>query len=226
MPYCGEATLLSTGTCLKCAATLLCRAWTCPECGERRRTQLFQELKGGEGRIFITLTHKRRPGEYPAEAAEELAHAWRRFRRAEIKRRGWKDLPFMAVFEATQTGWPHLHILARCGFIDQKRLSDFMREACGSPIVFIRKVESAARGAAYLAAYIKKAPAKFGKFKRYWRSKAWDLRTKFKPKIQLEPGAVWAVSKSCIITIAENLYMQGWAIAWDGNRRIRAERPP
>lgn len=140
---------------------------------------LQKDAANGEPNRFITLTSKYRPDEMtPDEAAQQLVHAWRMvIQRA--KRNGLiKECQYIAVFELTKKGWPHLHILARCGWLQQAWLSHRLREYAESPRVDIRKIKSKARAAWYVAKYTSKAPEKFQGCKRYWRTLGYDLSPK------------------------------------------------
>ncbi len=97
--------------------------------------------------------------------------AWRRCVKAAKTRYGYPSIPYFAVFEATQLGQPHLHVLCRLKWIDQRWLSDFMRAAIDAPIVDIRRCTSGRAAARYVSKYLGKAPNKFGTSKRYWCTK-------------------------------------------------------
>jgi hypothetical protein len=88
-------------------------------------------------------------------------------------------LPFLAVFEQTKLGWPHLHIVCRVPWIDQRWLSAQMDKAIGAPIVDIRRIANLQELAGYVAKYIGKDPHHFEGTKRYWKSKDYDLRSPF-----------------------------------------------
>lgn len=125
----------------------------------------------GAPNTFITLTTSTKTGPTPAARAAALVKAWRQFVRKARKHYGYATIPYFAVFEATKLGQPHLHILCRVRWIDQRFISAFMRDEIGAPIVDIRRCTSASAGARYIAKYIGKAPGKFGTCKRYWQTK-------------------------------------------------------
>lgn len=81
-----------------------------------------------------------------------------------------EKIPFVAVFEETKAGWPHLHILCRAPYIPQNYLSGLAAKYLRSPVVDIRKVYNRRHASRYVAKYIAKGPAKFNACKRYWRS--------------------------------------------------------
>jgi len=101
-----------------------------------------------------------------------------------MRRYKLKAFDFMAVFEATQAGTPHLHILARVRWIDQKWLSDTMNDLIQSPIVDIRRIDNRGRAVAYVTKYVGKCPTQFGHSKRYWKSKCYEQRPDRKCKKQ------------------------------------------
>lgn len=99
-----------------------------------------------------------------------MVRAWRTVRREYLAAHGKGSLDFIAVFEATKRGWPHLHIVARAGWIDQRWLSKRMAALIGSPIVDVRRVDGVGKVAHYVAKYLGKNPHRFEGVKRYWRS--------------------------------------------------------
>jgi hypothetical protein len=108
-------------------------------------------------------------------AARDLKEAWRNMRRAMERSFGIKRPPFIAVFEATKEGWPHLHILMRCRFISQRWYSDTMERLIGAPIVHVRFIQDVGRVGAYVAKYVSKAPEGFAHCKRWWRSSDYSI---------------------------------------------------
>lgn len=167
-----------------------CKCWHCATCARRLRGKLIGFAKKGRANRFITLTVRPSAFETPEEAAHALVSAWRRAREMLKRYHGHKAIEFLAVFEEHKSGWPHLHILCRSGFIAQKWLSKYMGERIDSPVVDIRKVRRAADAAAYVAKYIAKAPARISGTKRWWSSAHWAERP---PKPARDPGARWLI---------------------------------
>lgn len=179
--YCGEGTLVKYGGPEARAVTLFCRSWGCDTCNPRRRAQLKALAMAGAPRRFVTLTMRQGQHETPDAQALALTRCWRlivkRWRRAN---KG--ELEYLAVFEAhPASGWPHLHVLVRGGWISQKWLSDAMKELEDSPVQDVRAVKGRRGAAAYISKYIGKAPGKFGHAKRYWHSKRWELVKRERP---------------------------------------------
>lgn len=149
---------------------LKCRRWTCETCHPARCARLRSEAYRGLPNTFITLTVN--PGNYKDhhERARRLKLAWTRVRRKAVKYWDNKKIPFLAVFEETETGEPHLHILARSKWIPQEWLSSEMQAEIGAPVVDIRRIHSRKKAARYVSKYVGKSPEKFHGTKRYWRS--------------------------------------------------------
>ena len=149
---------------------LRCKCWHCSECRPLRTWQLLQEAKQGRPDLFITLTWRTRADVSPGQAAVLLAHAWRSVRAKYLRAHGPKSLPFLAVFEKTKKGQPHIHIVARCKWLDQAWLLKQLDEQIQSPNVWIERVHGKSKVAAYVTKYISKNPERFEGVKRYWRS--------------------------------------------------------
>lgn len=157
---------------------LPCKRWSCPDCCEKRKSRLKSEAFRGSPNTFITLTVNPAVGLDRNDRARRLAIAWRKIRRRAVKGWGNEKIPFIAVFEATEEGEPHLHILARSKWIDQKWLSAELEEHIGAPIVDIRRIKSKRQAANYVAKYIGKDPESFEGCKRYWRSLDYFVTTR------------------------------------------------
>lgn len=93
-----------------------------------------------------------------------------------------KKLHYMAFAEETENGEPHLHILLRTVFIPQAWISQQMREIIASPITWIEKIKGARSAIAYVTKYVTKAPAQFGKSRRYWISRWFQLKKRERTK--------------------------------------------
>ena len=90
-----------------------------------------------------------------------------------------KRLHYMAFAEETEAKEPHLHILLRTQYIPQRWISQQMQEMQNSPIVWIEKIKGARQAIAYVTKYVTKAPAQFGKCKRYWVSRLYRIKDNY-----------------------------------------------
>lgn len=202
------------------AKCLKCRSWGCEHCQPARRRQLMAQAASGAPERFITLTID--PSAAPdAEARLRLlSHAWKVIIKRLRREHPTADIEYMAVVEETQAGEPHLHILARCPYIPQRVLSNWMRELAQSPIVDIRRVKGVKQAVQYVAKYIAKAPAQFGHAKRYWQSR------KYQPASDLNEGEEqpikepWTIIPYSLNTIARWLTLAGFALRADGDDKL------
>lgn len=221
---CSESIVVNSGEGEKRAITLFCRSWKCEICQPKRKAALIALAQGGKPTTFITLTTNPAIGASPIARARALADAWRLIVKRAKKRYGLKKLPYMCVFEATKRGEPHLHILARVKWLDQKWLSQQMASINGAPVVDIRRVKSAAQIGAYVAKYVGKAPHQFGTSKRYWCTRDYDLSTWERDE---EPGRWrdrWSVEG---ITLATQnwLWRQRRWVVWEEDGMLYASDP-
>lgn len=186
---CGRTGLVKSVGAVHQVFKFRCNLWACSNCQKGLRRRLIARAKKGDPNRLITLTVNPAMFEDENSAARALSLAWRRARQQLKRHHGLGDIEFLAVFEEHKSGWPHLHILARCGFIRQKWLSKYMRERINSPIVDVRRIRCAKHAAIYVAKYIAKAPKRFEGCKRFWTSRNYHERP---PKPPKEPGAVWS----------------------------------
>lgn len=168
---CGEASLVNHHAEGGVAISMRCRAWTCEHCAPRRRAELIRLACTGNPTRLITLTVSPGVGTSPAHRASLLARAWRIVVARAKRQLKLKSLEYLAVFEATKRGEPHLHILVRSGYIPQAWLSQQMQDVLGSRIVDIRRINNGTHAARYVAKYIGKSPHRFATCKRYWQTR-------------------------------------------------------
>lgn len=210
--------------------TLFCRSWQCADCAPVRLWQLKKLAMAGNPSTFITLTVNPAHGQSAAERAAELSDAWRKVAKR-IRRKFTKEkLEYLAVFEETTQGEPHLHILARAPYVPQKWLSETMAELIEAPIVDIRKVGSKAGVARYVAKYIAKGPRAFDKLKRYWTTPNFDAERSREPRMRDEWGSGWRVWQQSLFTLAEEFRRYGIVAHWiDENHAMffaQSQSPP
>ena len=58
-----------------------------------------------------------------------------------------------------------------------------MQELQNSPIVWIEKIKGPRAAIAYVTKYVTKAPAQFGRSKRYWMSRNYQLTKQSKDEV-------------------------------------------
>lgn len=172
--YCGEHTIVNEHCDDWVAVSMRCKSWKCELCHPDRRKRLIAEAFAGKANRFITLTVSPGWGEGPVHRAEQLSRAWRNIVKCLKRRYPNTPIEYLCVFEAQESGEPHLHILYRGPWVDQRWLSAQMKARMDAPIVWVAKVRNRGAINAYVAKYIGKASEKFGTLKRYWSSKRWD----------------------------------------------------
>ena len=189
---------------------LKCRCWSCDLCQPMRKAQLVAQALNGQPNTFITLTSNPRVGKSPEFRARLLVKAWRKIRRAARKKYGYKSLPFMAVFEATKTGEPHLHILAYVKWIDQSWLSSQMKQHTNAPIVDIRRIQDQGRAAHYVTKYIGKEPHHFKGTKRYWTSLDWQV-PELERDLDQPRYSLWHIYHQSVSKVVQRCRAAGWS---------------
>jgi len=204
------------------AGSIWCKSWTCEHCAPIRQRQLMAQAANGHPTKFITLTSRYRPDEMsPDQAAHQLVHAWRMAVQRGKRDHIFTECHYIAVFELTKRGWPHLHILARCTFIAQEWLSQRLRQYADSPVVHIRSVKNASRAAWYVAKYTAKAPNKFQGCKRYWRTLGYDLSPGKRDK-PIHDHFIGYLDQRHVLDIAAMYTMHGYNLDWDSDHSFTA----
>lgn len=227
--FCREASLVKYSHNVTVATPLYCRSWGCPECQPGRKRQLVALAASGHPTSFITLTVNPASSSSPRARARALVDAWRTVVRAAKRKYSYRSIPYLAVFEATKAGEPHLHILARVRWIDQRWLSAQMRALINAPIVDIRRVKGKRMVSIYVAKYVGKEPGKFGTCKRYWRTRDYQIEVKRKNEDWPFPGVPWTVVEFSIDELKRNARRHKEPWKWDGELlwiTLRGPPPP
>lgn len=206
---CGFGTLFhdsSDGVDLKEAG---CRSHSCDLCGPKRRAR--QEIVARRGRPvrFLTLTCKPSVGMSPLHRRQMMGKAFPILIKRMQRELGHKVEYYLAV-EETKRGEPHFHVLLRCGFIDQKLLSQWWEELTGAFKVDIRRVWSKSYLKSYIHKYVGKALHQFGKHKRYWMSRGWVLPPGDDEKVKVYIPRKCGWSLDSIDEMERTYAQQGW----------------
>lgn len=225
--FCQEWSLVKRETNHVTVVPLRCHCWTCDECRPIRTAALIADAKAGRPNIFITLSSRVGRGLTPGQAAVQLAAAWRVIRAEFLREHGPHSLPFLCVFEKTEESWPHLHIIGRCKWIEQRWLSKRMDALTDSPVVDVRRARGADKVAYYITKYVSKDPHRFPGTKRYWRSQDYLLPD---PAEDTEPRvrrAVWEIERLDWRVLARAMALGALWVRWgDQEARIILWRPP
>jgi len=152
-----------------------CGGWPCQWCNKRKRWLLILDIVRGRPNKLLTLTTRFVEGGDPvAEAARQAAAFKLLVKRIRYRWPGRLE-GFFAVREATERGWPHLHVALRSRFLEWAWLTTQWQELTGSGGVDIREIHGVEGSAKYIAKYLGKEPQKFGSLKRYWQSPAYAI---------------------------------------------------
>jgi hypothetical protein len=223
---CTEYTVVNIDADTIVAQPLYCKCWHCDTCAPRRKSQLTAQAHAGKPDTFITLTVNPYMYHSPDERAKNLAHAWQKAVKRIKRKYRLKSLPFIAVFEKTKRGEPHLHILCRSKWIDQKWLSDTMREFINAPVVDIRRVKDRSTAAKYITKYLAKDPEKFKGTKRYWQTRDYQIVDDPEAKEDPVPGGRWEIREMVFEQYCEVLELNGYDVDVTARRAVaRLKRP-
>jgi len=181
-----------------------------------RRKQVAAQAQAGRATKFITLTVNPLEGEDADDRAVKLARAWRLLVKRIKRYYGYKTFEYFCVFEATKKGEPHLHILARVGWISQKWLSKQLKDITNAPVVDIRKVQDGRHVAHYLAKYVGKEPGKFGTCKRYWATHNWTTKPKPQEVAHEDRYYKWKIEELTLHVVLAICTANNWIVERKG----------
>jgi hypothetical protein len=226
MTVCGGWSLVKHSSTGVHGITMWCRAWSCGDCLPRRLAQLKRTAQQGRPSTFLTLTVNPAHGQSPEGRARELVDAMRTMLKRARRRFKGNEIAYLAVFEETKKGEPHLHMLMRAPFIPQRWISDQMSELIEAPIVDIRRVTNPRLAAQYVAKYVAKGPKAFGSLKRYWKTKNYVTRSKDEQERQNEKGSGWRPVNEPLFIVAEGWRTLRRVVAWITDHEIFSGHGP
>jgi hypothetical protein len=233
MSLCTDRTVVNEGYAEGTISTLKCKRWSCDQCQPMLRREVIDHGRNGLPNKMLTLTWNAARTETPEEAARVLKNAWVNLRRRMERELSITKVPFLAVFERTKRGYPHLHILLRCDYVDQAWISEQMKDMIDAPIVDIRSIENKKHYFFYATKYIGKELTAFQGCKRWWRSHNYEIEKEerapmllFGDRLVVEPVDFYT-AKSRILKGAYNVLNErrGWLhYERAGQRRYVPER--
>lgn len=203
------------------AVPIRCRTWKCPRCKKKLLKRLRKIAISGRPSTFITLTVNPNAFDSPADAAQALVETWWAFAREIRRRHPNEEFEYLAVFERTKKGWPHLHILARMPFVPQKYISEFFAERMNSPVVWIAYIRNQAEVVKYVSKYIAKEPHRFPGRLRHWRSRGYAIG--WQPH---KLKGTWKLIRGTLPEIAEVLEYWGYLVVLSEELLVAMARPP
>lgn len=227
--FCRSMTLTQRDTSSITARPLLCKCWKCETCRDMLKAKVVAKACRGHPTTFLTLTSNPRQYPNPDDAANALKHAFTTLIRKLRRDHPHTDIQYLAVFEQTKQGMPHLHVLLRAPYVRQKTISNYMRDHIAAPIVDIRKVGSPNQVARYIGKYLSKDPHRFDGCQRYWHTRAWVIPDPDRdpPPSNDNPWHLWRWS---LETCSVYLHRLGYEIEWHADNPDRpsfiAHEPP
>lgn len=223
MSLCAGWSLVSHRHGYTTAITLFCRAWSCVDCQPYRMAALKRMARNGNPTTFMTLTVNPARGQDMVARARELADALKVLIKRARRKFTKGPIEYLAVFEETKKGAPHLHLLMRAPYIPQPWLSATMNELIQAPIVDIRRVSDAKHASFYIAKYVGKGPKSFGSLKRYWSTPNYEIGRAPLPDKDDLWGSGWYVERVPLFMLAEVWLSKGFLIEWmNPNRWVHA----
>ena len=226
MSVCGHSILATNGSESKRACRRCCGSWWHDPCHNVRKRKVIRQVLSGNPTKFLTLTTRNPGNGNPVAEAERMSGALTIFAKRIARKLKIKKIEYAAFFEAHESGWPHLHIVGRWGFIKQKDLLKAWRQIVGSGGVNIIKPKTAGGVANYVSAYVGKGAHRFGTLKRYRFTRGYKLPKKHNWKPVLDRDEVWQLSAQRLADWCDALENRGWRFAIRNPHFAFARAPP
>jgi len=208
------------------AVPLRCRSWSCPTCAPMLKRRLLRRLRYARPNRFATLTTSRHTAPTPEEAflvanaaVAALIKRWRRRFPDEL-------VDYFLVWERTQAGWPHVHLLLRAPKVSKHWLSACWRELTGSYVIDLQLVGSTQHAATYLAKYLAKDPAVPEGFRRWRRSAGFFCAADEPIELKLPVLSAWTLQPHPAEAQAWFWLASGLACDFTSDRIVHARDAP
>jgi hypothetical protein len=156
----------------------------------------------------------------PDEQARAFIEGWRLLRQFLCRRLGVKHIAFLAVFEAHESGWPHLHILLRGKFIHHRLIRQWWEARFDSFQIDIRYVKNQRQQASYVSKYVSSAPTRFEGCRRWWCSQDWSLKTDDERPTEPDEFTWWQRVMTSPLNIARMALSDGAEVVCEGDQWI------
>ena len=224
MPLCTELSVVNANETEGEISLLKCKRWTCDICNPDNRWKVMQRAKYGKPNVFMTLTVPPHKYADKDEAARDMRRGLVLLRRRIAKKWNIENIPFLVVFEAHKSGWPHMHLLLRAKFMPQQILKAMWKDIMGAGSVDLRFIKDTGRVLAYIVKYIGKDLGKFEGCKRWWRSQNYDLGEDEYEKPHLFGDRIF-VTNFNYEQLAQQMRVEGYHIKQKGNWRFYFRLP-
>ncbi len=142
-----------TTRCIK-VVPLSCHRWSCPTCSHKKAGIWAARAAAAHPERFFTFTGHPRPGELPAQVFQRMRKGWPDLVRSIRKKIG--TFEYVAIWELTKKGFPHLHILQRGDFLPKKWLDYQLPKFGFGPISWLKKIHNGPQAAHYVTKYLAK----------------------------------------------------------------------
>jgi hypothetical protein len=185
-----------------------------------KRKDLWMKAFKGDPMRFLTLTVRQGHFATPQETAREMVKGWRMLRQYLERNPKIGKITFLAVFEAHESGWPHLHILLRGRFIHHRLIREWWNARFDSFQIDIRYVKNKRQRANYVSKYVSQAPETFEGCRRFWCSQDWDPPRKESDIPQGDEFTWWESVTVRPSAIFEMAFYDGARCTWEGDRLI------
>lgn len=170
MTLCTDRVFVNADTTSAEIKGLRCKRWDCEICKPFNRMRVMHAAKNGRPNLFMTLTCDHKKYSSPSEAARDMKRGLVLLRRMIERRWKVKNVPFIVVFEAHESGWPHMHLLLRAPYMHWKVLRGMWEHITGAFQVHVSEIKTIGQALFYVTKYIGKDLGKFDGCKRWWRS--------------------------------------------------------
>jgi len=200
-----------------------CNKWACADCAFYKVRRIVGLIVAGKPTSFLTFTWDTKRSESIEQARRVMGEQWKLLV-ARIRRRyPEQEFHYFVCVERTKRGWPHFHVLARCGWIDQVWLSEQVDALWGAPICEIEKIKTTFGVAFYVAKYLTKKLERIGTGKRYWFSQGYHPEPDPEPA-QARPSRTWFLDPETPLMLLARYAAKGYRkVSGTGQRMVIAK---
>jgi hypothetical protein len=226
MCRCGDGILTGEAPGRKAARTQRCKCWGCEHCAPKNATKLRARSYAANCNRGFDLTIRHEPERTLEEETALLKATWRKFRLWWNRTYPNNKIECLTCWEVKGKRHVHLHVLARCGYVDWRVLAQFFWREIRSHRQWVKPLLNQKARIAYATKYVTKKLAKLKGTSRYSVTHGFEDPNREIPCDPFYQGMTWLPSKQCLVTWCEERAMDGWQVDWPAGSDRATARPP
>lgn len=226
MCRCGDGILTGEIDGRKAARTQRCKCWGCEHCAPKNAKRLRARSYAANCNRGFDLTIRHEPERTLEQETALLKATWRKFRLWWNRTYPNNKIECLTCWEIKGKRHVHLHVLARCGYVDQRVVQQFFWREIRSHKQWVKSLLNQKARIAYATKYVTKGLAKLKGTSRYSVTHGFEDRTREIPRDPFFEGMAWQLGVGKLTDYAQRWLSSGYNVDLDLEHDCCKVRPP